>query len=210
MVEQFSPTPPTGYTYRGDLFEDIRQRFERARWRLLLRAKFLALVPLGSWVVLLWIPYQFYLLLRTPLALFPDQPWPSGILITVGLIGIIGSVALHELLHAGVLKLTGHKPCIIIRSGVPQTGLEQGDYLPRNHFLLTALTPMVVMTLGGGIGLFFLPPALGEVAMIVLLLNCAASVADLMVVSRVRRWPAETLFSDELGIRVYTPYRKNK
>lgn len=209
MVEQFSPTPPAGYTYRGDLFEDLRQRFERARWRLWLRANFKALIPLGICVVMLWIPYKFYMLLGTPLALFAEQAWPSSILIIVGLVGIIGSVALHELLHAAVLKLTGHKPCIIIRTGVPHTGLEKGDFLPRNHFLLMALAPLVIMTLGGGIGLFFLPPSLGEIAMIVLLLNCAASIADLMVFSRVRRWPAEALFADELGIRVYTPHTKS-
>ena len=106
MVEQFSPTPPSGYAYRGDLFEDIRQKFEGEMWRLLLRANFVALIPLAICVVFLWIPYRFYVLIGAPLALFSDQAWPAGILIAVGLVGIVASVALHELLHAVALKLT--------------------------------------------------------------------------------------------------------
>ena len=205
MAKQPTPVPPTGYIYHGHLFQDIHDSFEQTKWWLLIRANLLALVPLGVGVVLLWIPYHVYLALGTPLALFPDPAWPTALLILGGALIIGGSMVLHELLHGAALCLTGHRPHFFIRVGVPHTGIRPDDYLPRNHFLLVTLTPLVVMTLFGSVGLLFLPRTLGLILLTALLLNIAASIADLLAADRLRRWPANTLFADNQGIRVFIP-----
>jgi hypothetical protein len=71
---------------------------------------------------------------------------------------------------------------------------------------MMALTPLTVMTICGSILLVLLPTNPGQIVLIVLLLNAAASLGDLAVADRVRRWPADALFAaDDQGIKVFTP-----
>ncbi len=203
--EQYTPIPPLNYAYRGHLFDDIHEKFDEKKWRLLLWANLMALVPLATGIIFLWMPYQIYRLFGTPLALFPNPSWSWTVSIVVGTAIILGSMVLHEFLHGLALILTGHKPRFLFRMGVPFTGICQGDYLPRNHFIIVTLTPLVVMTLVGSVGLVLLPPAIGQIVLIALLLNLAASIGDILIARRLLRWPPQALFADDMGIRVFTP-----
>jgi len=198
------PALPPGYTCRGDLFADLAQSYPSER-HLLIAANFLALVPLGVAVVILWLPYQFYAALGAPLALFDAPDWPQWGYWLAGLALVGASLFVHEGLHGLALVLQGHRPRFGYESGYPYAAVQHGEYLTRRQYLIMALTPLTVMTVAGGLLLPFLPPAFGQMQLIVLLLNTAACLGDLAVADRVRRWPADTLFAaDDEGIKVFT------
>ncbi|MFN8376642.1 MAG: hypothetical protein U0694_27695 [Anaerolineae bacterium] len=71
---------PAGYVRHGDLFHDLK---DTPGWYWIVWGNLLALLPLGAAVLLLWLPYQFYVALGTPLALFADPP--AGVAQQVGL-----------------------------------------------------------------------------------------------------------------------------
>jgi hypothetical protein len=195
-------TPPAGYVYHTRLFADLTA----PTWRLWLWANLIALIPLSAAVLLLWLPYQFYLAAGTPLALFPNPAWSAtrSLLITIG--AMIASIPIHESLHGLALLFLGYRPRFLIESGFPVAGIAPGRFITRRHYLFMSLLPLTIMSLVGAILLPFLPAALGRPLIYVLLLNAAASIGDLLVAQRVRRWPAEALFNAEEGIRVFLPH----
>ncbi|NDJ60558.1 MAG: DUF3267 domain-containing protein [Chloroflexi bacterium] len=195
-----SPAPP-GYVYRARLFED----FGGPEWYWLLVGNLLALIPLAAAVLLLWLPYQLYAALGAPLALFAAPAWPPPIFWLVGAGIIVGSMLLHEALHGLALIRLGYHPRLKWASGYFYATIQPGEYLTRRHYLIMVLTPIVSMTLGGTILLLLLPVPIGQGLLIALLLNAAASIGDLFVADRVRRWPAATLFGDVRGIKVFVP-----
>ena len=76
-------------------------------------------------------------------------------------------------------------------------------YLTRRHYVIMVLTPITVMTLGGGVLLLFLPVSIGQIVLITLLLNAAASIGDLAVAQRTLSQPADALFADRKGIKIF-------
>ncbi len=196
-------TLPPGYICQGDLFADLAETYSSER-RLLVAANLLALIPLGVAVVILWLPYQFYVALGAPLALFAAPDWPQWAYWLVGLSVAGASMLVHEGLHGLALVLQGHRPRFGYESGYPYAAIQPGEFITRRQYLVMALPPLTVMTVTGGLLLPFLPPAFGQMLLIVLLLNTAACLGDLAVADRVRRWPADTLFAaDDEGIKVY-------
>lgn len=197
---------PPNYTYHAELFAGVRQGYEeKGGWYMLVWANFLALLPLGVGIFILWLPYQIYLFLGTPWSLFPDPSWTISVKLLVGASVIIASIFIHEWLHGLALQLMGYRPRYFIRNFVPHAGIQPEELLSRNHFLIMTLTPLVVLTLLGSIALLLLPPTLGQLLLITLLLNFAASVGDLFVAYHVRRWPPEALFAD--GGKIFLPIR---
>lgn len=197
-------SPPPGYTCRGDLFADLSETYH-SELHLIFAANLLALVPLGVAVILLWLPYQFYAALGTPLALFGDPIWPQWGFWILGLVVIVGSLLLHEGLHGAALLLQGHRPRFGYESGYPYAAIQPGEFLTRREYLAMALTPLTTMTLIGGLALLLLPASVGQIVLIALLLNAAASIGDLAVADRARRWPPSALFTaDNEGIKVFT------
>jgi hypothetical protein len=197
--------PPPGYVCRGDLFADLSAAYN-TYWRLLVAANLLALIPLGIAILLLWLPYQFYAALGAPLALFSNPDWPQWAYWALGLVVIAFSLVAHEGLHGIALKSQGHRPTFGFSEGYPYATVQHGEFLTRRHYLMMALTPLTVMTICGSILLVLLPTNPGQIVLIVLLLNAAASLGDLAVADRVRRWPADALFAaDDQGIKVFTP-----
>jgi Putative zincin peptidase len=182
------------------LFNDLKDTPE---WYWIVMGNLLALVPLGFAALLLWLPYQFYLALGAPLALFPDPVFPEWLKWLAGLLMIAASMLLHELLHGAALLVLGYRARLNYATGYFYATVERGQFLTRTHYIVMSLTPLTVMTLGGGMLLVLLPPTWGQLLLIVLLLNAAASVGDLAVASRTRRYPVDALFSDEGGIKVY-------
>lgn len=197
------PTPPQGYTYHRDLFADWGNDLSGI-W-LYVWANVLALVPLMAGVVILWLPYQFYLAMGAPLAFESSLSLSLASAIALGIFIVLTSMLLHEALHGLALRLMGYHPILSFSEGFLWAGLRKGIYLTRSHYLIMSLTPLVSMTLIGGLIIYLIPPALGQLLLIALLLNMAASVGDLLVAGRVRCCPTDAMFSDDRGIRVFLP-----
>jgi hypothetical protein len=197
---------PDGYVLHGHLFGHLQQKMERMGvWRQMLWMNLLALIPLAGGLLILWLPYQFYLARGTRLALFADPSLSPVALIVTGSILLLSSIILHELIHGIVLHLAGHPPRFFIRLGVPHAAVPQGHFLTRQQYLFMALAPVVFMTSAGGLFLLILPASLGKLLLITLLLNAAASVGDLYVAQRVRLVPSTALFAAGKGIEVFVP-----
>ena len=197
------PQPPAGYLYHGRLFDDLERAVPKPQWVMFIWANLLALLPLSAGIVLLWVPYQVYLLSGTPWSLLPDPHWSTAVSLLVGAVILITSMVVHELLHGLALQLLGHKPRLLIQRGYLTASIGKGQFLNRQHYLIMSLTPPLTMTSLGGVSLVILPPTIGRLLLIALLLNTAASIGDLMVAVRVYRQPPSTLFADDRGIRVF-------
>lgn len=195
--------PPIDRVYHANLFDDLDNA---PQWVFLVWGNLYALIPLFALIVVLWLPYQFYLALGTPLALFPNPDWSGIVSLIVGAVIVIASMFIHELLHALALRLLGYHPLLSYQGGFLFAAIRPGEFIARSHYLIMVLTPLVSMTLIGAALLVFLPAALGQPLLIALLLNGAASVGDLWVARRVIGQPNHSWFaSDEQGIKVYIP-----
>lgn len=206
MDERISLTPPDGYIYHSQLFENMNRQIEdMGLGRQILAGNLMALAPLAAAIVILWIPYQFYLLWGAPLARFADPILPTTTIVGLVILALLFSITLHELLHGLVLMAIGLRPRFLIRYGFPLADIPEGDFLSRSQYLFMALTPLALMTLGGGVALLFLPPLLGKLLLPILLLNSAASVGDLFIAGRVWRAPDSALFASDQAILVFIP-----
>jgi len=196
-LEHIEPSPQ-GYHLTSDLFGDFDTT---SRWRWLLIGNLWALLPLMLAVLILWLPYQFYAALGAPLALLGDPDWSPAQHWILGALIIAGSIILHELLHALALIVLGNRARLCYSSGYFYATTD--GFLTRHDYLIMVLTPITVMTLGGGAILLLLPITVGQILLIALLLNAAASIGDLVVAERTRRQPADALFADRNGIKVF-------
>ena len=192
------PDSPLGYQLASDLFEDFDIG---SRWRWLLIGNLWALLPLALAVLILWLPYQFYAALGTPLAQFAEPNWSPVQHWVIGALIIVGSIILHEWLHALALIVLGYRARLRYASGYFYATTD--SFLTRHDYLLMVLTPITIMTLGGGVVLLLLPVSVGQIVLIALLLNASASIGDLVVADRTRRQPADALFADRQGIKVF-------
>ncbi len=195
--------PPPGYVLKTDLFADFDQ--PDGLWRFFVSGNLLALIPLGCAAAVVWLPYQLYAAIGAPLQAIGNPQWPQWAYWVFGLAVILGSMIGHEALHGMALKLCGYRPKFGFAMGYLYASIQPGDFLTRRAYLVMILTPITVISLLGVVMLPFLPVALGQIVVMAVLLNAAASVGDLVVASRVRRWPRGTLFSDAGGIKVFVP-----
>ncbi len=198
-VPKIEPAPQ-GYHLDHDLFGDFDGG---SQWRWLLIGNLWALIPLALAVLILWLPYQFYIAIGAPLKLFPDPGWLPITYWVLGVAIIVGSIELHEGLHALALIVLGYRANLRYASGYFFATTD--GFLTRRHYLIMVLTPLTVMTLGGIVVLALLPVAIGQIVLIALLLNAAASVGDLVVADRAWRQPIDALFADRKGIKVFLP-----
>ncbi len=197
-----APLAPIGYKQIDHLFSD----WQRPRWQLFVWANLLALIPLAVGIGLLWLPYQYYVFIGLPWSIGGSFEWGTAVTLFIALLIIIASMLIHELLHALALKLLGHRPILGVQRGFLLAGIRPGDFLPRTHYFLITVVPLVFMSLGGGVLLLLLPHTLGKLLLIALLLNFPASLGDLLVAQRVRGYPSETLFaSKNTFIYAYLP-----
>lgn len=169
---------------------------------LLIRLNFIALLPLFVGILLLWLPYQLYKVMGMSAVLFTLPKPPIGISALLYLAIVILSMAIHELIHALVIKLAGFHPIVAIQSGFLVAGITEGEYLPRKTYLAVTLAPLVIMTILGGCLLPLLPKPLAEPLLVALLLNFPASIGDLYVARRVYNYPSTTTFASD-GEHIY-------
>ena len=124
MEEKLPPIPPAGFQFAGFLFADIRE----AAWTryALLIGNLLALIPLGAGILLLWLPYQLYLVRGAPLAWQTAVSWDWPLSVGVGLAMLLLSMPLHELLHGLALRLLGHEVAYGVEKGFLFAGIPPG------------------------------------------------------------------------------------
>ncbi len=206
MHEIKTLTSPNGYIYHGPLFGRLPSRSKNYAKRVLL-GNFLAIIPLGMGIVGLWLPYQVYIALGLPLAVTPELTWPITLKLLESLLVFVASVFLHEELHAIALRLTGYKPRLSFKRGFLYATICEDDFLTRRDYLIMTLTPVVVLTLAGILALLILPQTAGQVLLVILLLNLAASTGDLQVALWVSSKPPDSLFADDGQIQVFVPAR---
>lgn len=188
--------------YVADLFPIDDQ--EGTTWRWIFGGSLLALIPLALAVLLCWLPYQIYAVIGAPFAA-PSPPLPEPLWWLIGGIVLLLSLPLHELIHAAVLCLHGHRPRIGWSFGYLYATLTPGDTLVRRTYLRMCLAPFLIMTLTGGALLPYLPSPCAHITLTVILLNAAASVGDLYVARQLLRWPPHAHFADTGRIIVLLP-----
>lgn len=210
MESTYIPAAPQGYAYHKHLFADLEVREKYPFIILLILANFIALIPLAIGILLLWLPYQFYLYFDTPYALLPTVDLPLVLKIILGGIIFFVSMLLHEWLHGVALQRMGHQAHYAFHKLFLTATIEDGDYLTRREYLWMTVTPLLLMTFAGGMLLLFLPPVIGKLLLIALLINTAASIGDLMVAVRVYRMPQDAVFTDDKGIQVFLPEHKKR
>lgn len=204
-MEARKPKSPPGYVHLRPLFSDWDSLDRYPQWLVLIWANLMALLPLSGGVLLLWLPYQLYSYNGSPFAIWSTWTLSTGGKIAAGGLIIFGSMLLHEWLHGLALRLCGHQPRYAFTKLFLFASIQKGNYLNRRIYLFMTLTPVLVMTLLGGGVLVILPPALGQLLLIALLLNTAASIGDFMVAWRVYKAPPDALFSEDHGIQLFVP-----
>jgi hypothetical protein len=127
-------------------------------------------------------------------------------------IGVIMSLPLHEWIHGLVIRWGGHKPIYgmkFIRVSWVKLPLAlyatAGDvYFRRYPFIVIALAPMVVITLGCMAMIVLLPDYLTYYLMLAAIINGSGSIGDLWMTMAVLRYPHDALVRDEAdSIRIY-------
>jgi hypothetical protein len=109
---------------------------------------------------------------------------------------IVFQVALHELIHGLFFRLyTGARPRYALKLMYAYAAAPDW-YLPRDQHLVTALAPLVLMTVGS-LGLLpFIPARLIPALLLVMTANAAGAVGDMVVAGWLLRQPPTALVRD--------------
>ncbi|MDN7024869.1 DUF3267 domain-containing protein [Methanoculleus sp. FWC-SCC1] len=172
----------------------------------------LILLQVAGFIVLL---AAGFLALQAAILLRPDIPAEASFTlsgseglaaIAAALAVLIGAttvlVAVHEGVHALFFWLvTGKRPYFGVTGFYAYVGAPPGVAITRNRYLGIALAPLLVVTLAGllllpAVPLIALPPLL-----LLLILNAAGSVGDLIASCWLLRYPPSVLVGDQ-GVAV--------
>ncbi|MBZ0293787.1 MAG: DUF3267 domain-containing protein [Anaerolineae bacterium] len=120
---------------------------------------------------------------------------------------IVLTFGLHEWLHGLAIRWMGHRPRYGMRLDMGVLYATADDaYFPRNQFIVIALAPLVVITLGGMVLMLLVSDALAYYIGVMIVLNASGAVGDLWMTWEVLRYPAHALVRDEADrIRIYLP-----
>lgn len=135
-----------------------------------------------------------------PNAFGESIPWIIGFLVSVVLMMLV-----HEGLHGLAIALFGHTPRFGIKwdKGVAYATAENALFW-KWQFIIVALTPLVVITLGGMLLAAFLPDPFAYYIGLIVVLNAGGAIGDIWMSAIVFPYPADTLVRDEEdGIRIY-------
>ena len=188
-LKQALPELPAGYAADGTI--DLSKN----RWL----AVAVNLVAVGLFFAFGW--------LFTAAAIWLRPDWSSSNLQIIGSAQLAGllvlllalfavQVVLHELIHGLFFELfTGSRPRYALKLMYAYAAAPDW-YLPRCQYLVTALAPLVLMTLGG-LGLLPVFPArLIPALLLVMTANAAGAVGDMVVVGWLLRQPPTALVRD--------------
>lgn len=115
-----------------------------------------------------------------------------GLLVGVTVVMIV----VHEGLHGLFFWLYTHEKPRFAFKGFYAYAAMPGWYLPRREYLITALAPLVGITVLGVLGLALLPGKADAPLLLLLILNTSGAVGDLWIAGALLRAPAGVLGSD--------------
>jgi hypothetical protein len=174
--------------------------------RTLLWLNAASLIPLVIALLFMGWWWAFVRQLRGPYSTAFSESLSGLIAVIVVVIVTFGG---HELAHGLAIRWAGHRPRfgIALQKGVLYATAD-GAYFPRNHFVIIALAPLVLLTLIGMIVMAFVPDSIGYYVGLIVVLNAAGSIGDLWMSAEVLRHPPDTLVRDEAdSIRIYVRRR---
>lgn len=172
--------------------------------RTLLRLNLAALIPLAIALLAMGWWWNFVRQLRGPYSTAFSETL-SGLVAVI--IVLVVTFSAHEALHGLAIRWAGHNPRFGMKldKGVLYATAENALF-PRNHFVIVALAPLVVMTLVGMGLMIAVPDTVGYYVGLVVALNAAGAVGDLWMTAVVLRYPPVALVRDEAdSIRVFMP-----
>ena len=118
----------------------------------------------------------------------------------------IGTVVLHELIHGVFMSIYGGKPSYgagIAHFILPYFYATTKTLFPRNQFIVTAIAPLVVISLVG-ITIMAAFPSLVQWIFIPFIVNASGAVGDLWMTRNVLRYPKHVLLEDQKnGLIIY-------
>lgn len=192
---------PSGYRSIGTL--DINKN---ERLLLLLNLAGMAGLVASGWLflkVLAWLrPYDSALAFR-----FQLHSIAGIIFLTGSILGLlVFHIILHEAIHGVFFWLfTRSRPRFAFR-WTHAYAAAPGWYIPRNFYLITALAPLVLISLAGILLFAFGPPAWLLPTWFVLMMNAGGAVGDLLVAGWLLRQPAGCLAQDRGdAVTLYVP-----
>ena len=123
--------------------------------------------------------------------------YASGtILVSVALFA--GTLVLHELIHGAFMSKYGGKPSYgagIAYLILPYLYATTKTVFPRNRFIVTAIAPLVVISLVA-IGIMAAFPSIAHWMFIPFVVNASGAVGDLWMIRNVLRYPKHVLLED--------------
>lgn len=189
---------PSHYSQRGRL--DLGQQRAAA---LAINVGAIILVFVFGW---LFLNYTVAVrpdmeLLRLEAGNLLDLVWFLGWLLLIASI----QVGLHEAIHGLFFwSFTGSRPKFGF-TGLYAYAAAPDWYLPRNQHLITSLAPFVLITLAGLGLLLVLPAGLVASVLVIITLNAAGSIGDLVVALWLLSLPRSTMVLDAgEAITIYT------
>ena len=175
----------SAYVYAGEI--DVRNR------RVILALNLIALAML---FVFGWLFWQLAAAVRTE----PFSPGLSAIWDGLEplwlLLGIMGVFIFHELIHGFFFWLfTGDRPRFGLHIFYAYAAAPDW-YLPRNRFIVVGAAPFILITITGLVLLPYIAPQAVTELLIILTLNAAGSVGDLLVIGWLITQPRTTMIND--------------
>lgn len=200
-MSQAKPRKELGHEY---LFAG---RLSAKDWRavIVLNIGGLLLLPLFGWL--------FWLIARTlrSESFFQDSSsLISGIDLTGLILGALAVLILHELVHGlFFLMFTGERPHFGLSIFYAYAAAPDW-YLPRNRFMIIGIAPFALISLAGVVGLLIIPSDIVNELLIILTINAAGSVGDLLVVGWLLGQPRTMMINDQgAEIKFYKMAGKN-
>jgi hypothetical protein len=142
----------------------------------------------------------------------PGMEGPEGLPVVLLWLAVLLVLPLHEWLHGLAIRRYGHQPrygakyAQLGRFKLPVILYATADnaLFRRGEFIVVALAPMVVITLGGMLGIYLLPDNLHVYLSVAVIINGAGAIGDLWMTAAVLRHPPDILVRDEAdGIRIF-------
>lgn len=127
--------------------------------------------------------------------------------VILGVLLLLLVLPLHEGIHAVAIAGTGHRPRIGAKldKGVLYATAD-GAYFRRGEFIVIALAPVVVITLGGMLLMLAFPGWPAFWFGLTVAVNAGSSIGDFWMADAVFRASSAALVRDEAdGIRIFTP-----
>jgi hypothetical protein len=163
-------------------------QFEYPRLRLQVAAIAVLVVTTPLWLVLAWVLQR-----QQTANLFEGTATDLALILVMVLV----TTVVHELVHGGAYRLLGYRVTFGISGHLFAVyAAAFGQWQTRNHNLVVALAPLVVLTLALVPLLAIQSHPAALVALTALLMNTGGAVGDVYLAWRLLRLPRSTLLYD--------------